>query len=403
MAKPKKRRRAPGSGSLTLLKSGRWQARRPHPTDLLVVPSSGQLRPRMVARSFDAVEDARGWLKKTDEEAFADSPEVVAPAPSATSFRVYADDWLAARDVRPRTRDHYRRLLEQWLYPTFGNKPLSAITPTAVRQWHNHSVGEDGHGATMRAHAYTLLKSVLSTAVDDDVIPSNPCRVKGGGKSPRSRKVKPLTLAEVDALTAAMPARLQAAVQVSVWCAPRFGELVALRRRDVNLKGGTLRIERAVVRVGGSPVPGPPKSDAGDRVVTMPTPLVEVVRAHLERHVGAEPDDLLFPATGGGYLSPSSLYKRFYPAREAIGRPDLHWHDLRHTGATLAASTGAPVAAVMRRTGHEDMNVHLSYNHPGEAEDRALADALGALMAGAPNTWQNVVPIESRRRTASGN
>ena len=186
----------------------------------------------------------------------------------------------------------------------------------------------------MRAHAYTLLKSVLSTAVDDDVIPSNPCRVKGGGKSPRSRKVKPLTLAEVDALTAAMPARLQAAVQVSVWCAPRLRELVALRRKDVNLKGGTLRIERAVVRVDGSPVPGPPKSDAGDRVVTMPAPLVEVVRAHLERHRRRGARRPAVPRNGWRRPVPSSLYKRFYPAREAIGRPDLHWHDLRHTGAT---------------------------------------------------------------------
>lgn len=402
MARSPKRRRKPGTGSISLLKSGRWQARRPHPTEVTTVRGTGQVRPKMVARSFAAKEDAEGWLRQTDAEAFADAPEVVTAPPSRTAFRAYADEWLAARKIRPRTRDHYRKLLDQWLYPTFGDQPLSAISPTMVRQWFNRSLGADGRGETMRAHAYTLLKSVLSTAVDDDVIPSNPCRIKGGGKSPRSRKVEPLTLEELDALTAAMPGRLQAAVQVSVWCAPRFGELVALRRSDVNLKAGTIRIKRAVVRVKGEPQVGPPKSDAGDRVVVMPPPLVDVMRGHLDRYVGSDPDALLFPAAGGGYLAPTSLYKRFYPAREAIGRPDLHWHDLRHTGATYAASTGAPVAAVMRRTGHDDVAVHLSYNHPGEAEDRALANALGEVMAKAPNTWQNVVPIESRRRTASG-
>ena len=63
-----------------------------------------------------------------------------------------------------------------------------------------------------------------------------------------------------------------------------------------------------------------------------------VIRAHLAAH-GHEPDALLFPAHHGGHLAPSTLYRVFYAAREAAGRPDLRFHDLRHTGAVLAAST----------------------------------------------------------------
>lgn len=78
-------------------------------------------------------------------------------------------------------------------------------------------------------------------------------------------------------------------------------------------------------------------------------------------------------------MAPSSLYRVFYPARTAAGRPDLSVHDLRHTGAVLAASTGATLAELMARLGHSTPGAALRYQHAADGRDAAIADALSPL------------------------
>jgi integrase len=104
-------------------------------------------------------------------------------------------------------------------------------------------------------------------------------------------------------------------------------------------------------------------------------PLVE---DHLARHAGPGRDALLFTALSVGYLTPGGLYDHFYPARLAAGRPDLRFHDLRHTGATLAAATGATLAELMRRIGHSTPHAAMRYQHAADDRDRAIAEALSA-------------------------
>jgi integrase len=101
---------------------------------------------------------------------------------------------------------------------------------------------------------------------------------------------------------------------------------------------------------------------------------------------------LLFPAGHGGHLVPSTLYGVFYPAREAAGRPDLRFHDLRHIGATLAAATGATLAELMARLGHSTPGAAMRYQHASADRDRVIAEALSQLAA------DNVTPI---RRTTT--
>lgn len=82
------------------------------------------------------------------------------------------------------------------------------------------------------------------------------------------------------------------------------------------------------------------------RDVAIPPHLIPVVRAQLKDHVAAGEGALLFPAAAdsNAHMAPSTLYKVYHPARKKAGRPDLRWHDLRHTGAVLAAQTGATLA-----------------------------------------------------------
>ena len=167
------------------------------------------------------------------------------------------------------------------------------------------------------------------------------------------------------------------------WCAMRFGELTELRGSDIDTRTGTIRIRRAVAWVDSEPVIGKPKSDAGTRDVAIPPHLLPLVRAHLLEH-GVGKTGLLFPAAQtNGHMRPATLYRVYYPAREKAGRPDLRFHDLRHTGAVLAASTGATLAELMGRLGHSTPAAAMRYQHAAQGRDAEIAVALSRLATDA--------------------
>jgi integrase len=196
-------------------------------------------------------------------------------------------------------------------------------------------------------------------------------------------KVKPATLDELEALVVAMrPDRYKLMVLLASWCALRFGELAELRRSDIDLRSGVVRVRRAVARADGQVIVGTPKSDAGTRDVAIPPHLLPMVKDHLRNITGGR-KGLLFPAADGeSHLATSTLYKSFYRARAAAGRPDLRFHDMRHTGAVLAASTGATLAELMGRLGHSTPGAALRYQHAAQGRDRAIAEALSRLAEG---------------------
>jgi integrase len=179
-----------------------------------------------------------------------------------------------------------------------------------------------------------------------------------------------------------LPERYKLMALLAAWCAMRFGELAELRRGDIDLRSNRVSITRGVVRVGGTFVVGSPKSDAGVRDVAVLPHLVPAVKAHLENYTGKGKDALLFPAAADSntHMAPSTLYKVYYPARKSAGRDDLRWHDLRHTGAVLAAQTGATLAELMGRLGHTTPGAAMRYQHAAADRDTEIARRLSALV-----------------------
>ncbi|MEO7980343.1 MAG: tyrosine-type recombinase/integrase [Sporichthyaceae bacterium] len=327
--------------------------------------------------TFETKQDARAWLSLRHSEIIRDEWAPPAPRGSAVRFGDYAESWIAGRDLKPRTRELYAAVLAARLAPTFRGLPVKSITPDLVRTWHTD---QGAATPTARAHAYSLLRSILGTAVQDGLILANPCHLRGAGSSRRVRRIRPASLEELEALVAAMPERYRVMTLLAAWCGLRFGELAELRRSDVDLTSGVLRVRRGVVRAGGEVIVGTPKSDAGIRDVTIPPHLLPAVRDHLRSSIVGGKDGLLFPARSGGHLAPSALYRVFYRARDKAGRPDLRWHDLRHTGAVLAASTGATLAELMARLGHSTPGAALRYQHAAQGRDAEIARALSALV-----------------------
>ena len=343
---------------------------------------------------FLTIKDARGWLSIQQAEIIRKTwtpPEaLVETAPrKVLTFKEYSDDWLEHRQVkgRPikdRTREHYRTLLDDHILPTFGALPIASITGDDVRAWYQRL---DPTAPTLRAHCYGLLRTILGTAAGTGKIALNPCNIEGAGSVKRVHTPRPATPAQVQALAWEMPRQYRAMVLLAAWCALRFGELTELRRRDVLLSKpdadpeGVVRIERAVVRTEDGFSVTTPKSDAGTRDVSIPPHLVSAIRGHLEQFA-PEPDDLLFPAEHGGHLAPATLYRRFYAARAKVGLPTLRWHDLRHTGADLAAVTGATLADLMGRLGHSTPAAAMRYQHASQNRDKELAAKLSKLANG---------------------
>ena len=355
------RRAARDWGKIRKLPSGRYQASYLDDT-----------RTRRTApATFRTRADAATWLSA--QQAALDKGTWRDPDAGAEAFAGYAARWLDERGLKPRTEHDYRRILDRLLLPEFGQVPLKAITPAAVRSWYARL---DPGAPVMRAHAYGLLRAMLRTAVADDLIAASPCRIRGAGQAKRTKQIRPATLAELEVITAAMPGRFQLMVLLAAWCQLRFGELTELRRADVDLAHGVLRVRRGVVRAGGQWIAGTPKSEAGVRDVTVPPDLMPLVHDHLTGHTGRGRDALLFTAASGGYLTPGGLYDFYYPARRSAGRPDLRFHDLRHTGATLAAATGATIAELMARLGHSTPGAAMRYQHATADRDRAIAEAL---------------------------
>ena len=363
-----------GFGYMRRMSSKRWQAS-------YQGPDMGR---HNAPRTFDTKGDAEAWL--ASERALISAgngspPAIRRPGGSeSVSLGAYARTWLRDRRLKPRSREGYEHLLQRYLLPEFGAVPLTDLSPAMVRAWW----GSLAEGTpTINARAYALLKAILNTAVADEEIVANPCRIRSATSVPRAREIRPATVEELGVIVAKMSENRRAAVLLCSWCAMRIGEVFELRRKDVDLRRGVVRVERSVAWVAGRPVVGSPKSAAGKRSVAIPPHVVPALRTHLDEFVSTGRESLLFPARDGvSHLQPSVFHDALRKARAAAERDDLRVHDLRHTGATMAALTGATLAELQQRLGHSFVGAALRYQHAAQGRDAAIAEALSRLARG---------------------
>jgi integrase len=172
----------------------------------------------------------------------------------------------------------------------------------------------------------------------------------------------------------------------------RYGELAALRRRDLDARCTTVTVRASLVELSnGTLFFGPPKSNAGRRTVTIPSEIRPDVRAHLRDFAGDDPDALVFTGGKGGELRRPNFQRavKWGETVAAVGLPGFHFHDLRHTGNTLAADTGASLADLMARMGHSSTRAAMVYQHASGRRDRSIADALSRTIAEARDRARN--------------
>jgi integrase len=352
-------------GQLRKLPSGRWQAGYTGPDG----------KRHKAPRTYATDDDAIGWLNIERRKIDLGTWGAVERS-DAITLRTYATRWLEQRQLRPRTRAHYESMLERLILPELGDAKIVTLTPAKIREWHS---GLGGEHPTRDAHCYALLHAVCATAVQDEVLDANPCRIRAAMQTSRRRDVDIITPAELDRLAAKMPPQLRASVLLAAWCGLRWGETAELRRSDVSADQSVLRVRRAVTYRNGKFYVGQPKTSAGVRDVAVPPHIRPMLKAHLRNHVGKPGDSLLFTDDDGTHLRDDRYRTPWVKARAAIGKPNLRVHDLRHIGAVLAAQSGATTAELMHRLGHTTPQMALRYQHVAEGRDAEIAERLSRL------------------------
>ncbi|MEV4919019.1 tyrosine-type recombinase/integrase [Streptomyces tirandamycinicus] len=366
MANRKGKRRA--FGAVRKLPSGRYQARYPGP--------DGVMRP--APDTFTTVRDADDWLaEKRTEIRRGDWQD---PDAGAVDFAEYALLWVKERRLSPTTDELYRRLLRLHVLPAFEGLDLDEITAPRVRSWRSERLDSTG-AATTVAKSYRLLKAILETAVEDELIRRNPCRIRGAGKETAAERPV-ATVDQVDALADALGPRWRLMVYLGAYGPLRPEEQAELRRKDVDLDGLTIRVRQAAPELTtGKRAEGPTKSDAGRRLVVLPAFLRTDLRRHLDWYAEKGPDGLLFVGEKGKPFRRSTFGRKWRTARTKVGLPDgFRFYDLRHTGHTLTTRSGATLKDTMVRAGQSTERAALIYQHSDAERQREVAAGLDRLV-----------------------
>jgi integrase len=368
------RKRARSFGTARRLPSGRWQVR---------YYDQAGIR-HTAPRTFPSKADANRYLAQVEADllrgAWTD------PRLARITFGEWVERWWpTTADLRPGTRTFYDYLLRRLLLPAFEDTPLGRIDPMTVRSWLAglHEFGEVT--PTTIAKAYRLLRRILNVAVEAGYLPRNPAVIKGAGLE-RAAEMRHVSIPQLHALAEAVPGRYRALVLVAGYGGLRWGELVGLRRRRVDLAGARIHVVEQVAEVAGKFIVAPPKTAAGQRVVVLPAVAVAALADHLDDYAAPGPDGLVFPSGRGTYLQRSNFSRLVWrPAVQQLGLDGLRFHDLRHTAATLAAAAGATTKELMERMGHTSPAVALRYQHVMADRQGAIAAALDGLVREAEN------------------
>jgi integrase len=355
-------------GRVRRLPSGRYQARYPAP--------DGTDRPAQ--QTFATKKAAEVWL--TMQESEIKRGDWLDPSAGTAPFAKYAADWLDQRDLSPKTAQLYELLLRLHLNPTFGEMGIGNVRQEHVRAWRTAELRTGRQqlppfGSVTVAKAYRLLRAILNTAVTDKRIRENPCQIRGADKeSSPERPV--ISVPEVYRLADAIEPRYRALVLLATFGNMRWGELAGLRRRYLDLDGRCVRVIETVHEFG-QLVKGTPKSEASKRKIILPELIIPELRRHLDTYSPSGPDGFVFVGVKGGQLRRSNFSKPWARALARAALPgDLHFHDLRHTGNTLAAEAGASLGELMNRMGHSSTRAARIYLHAREERERQLVATL---------------------------
>jgi len=306
--------------------------------------------------------------------------------PNRTRLAAFLERWLedAARpSIRPTTYVSYKGIVNNHIGPRIGGTSLALLNPTHVQRLYA-DMERDGVGPRVRQLTHAVLRRALKQALRWGLIVRNPCDAVDPPRVPK-HEISPFTSEQVQIfLAAAKSDRLYALFVVAVGTGMRLGEIFGLRWPDVDLKGRAISVRNTLIEVNGKITLAEPKTPKSRRRVDLPQVVIDALTEHRAQTMreGFASEPWVFCNSAGGPLRRTHFqFNHFKPILIAAGLPDIRFHDLRHTSATLLLAAGVHPKVVQERLGHSQIGITLdTYSHVVPTMQLEAAAKLDAMM-----------------------
>ncbi len=371
-------RRGRGEGGITKRKDGRWMAQAD-----LGWQDGKRRRKAFYGRTKREVQEKL-------REALHRQEHGLPPVPEQETVGAFLRRWLDVRQsrVRQRTLERYTQVVHAHLLPGLGRIRLAKLTPQDVATCLRR-IEESGSAYTARG-AREVLRAALNQAVRWELVSRNVAALTDPPRH-RTRQIEPLTPEQASTLLAAVAGeRLEALITVAVGLGLRQGEALGLRWQDVDLEAGVLSVRQTLERAGSEPRFGEPKTVRSRRTINLPGVVAAALRRHRTRQLeerlaaGARWRDsgLVFTNTIGTTIDKSRLHKDFKAILRTAELPDIRYHDLRHTAATLLLAQGVDPRTIMETLGHSQISLTMNtYAHVMPALQREAAAKMDEILS----------------------
>ncbi|WP_371801099.1 site-specific integrase [Streptomyces sp. NBC_01732] len=347
---------------------------------------------------------AENWLANVASD--MSRGQYIDPRAARVTFKGYAEKWLKAHSADLSSQIVTEQRLRLHAFPVLGSRPLDSFRPEHLRDLVSSLEANAGVSGAYARNIYGDVRAVLSAAVDDGLLPRNPCSAKSvRPPSVERRRVTPWLPSQVQAVRRALPARYRAMVDSGAGCGLRQGEIVGLAEDALDFEGGILRVVRQVKLIQGKAVFAPPKCNK-ERDVPLPSSVAEALRVHMDACKPVEvtlpwrkPDGpkvtarLLFTNTANGVVWRSNFnIQEWKPALALAGlipgardgkydsAREHGMHALRHFYASVLLDAGESIKAVSQYLGHTDPALTLRvYAHLMPSSQERTRNAIDGL------------------------
>jgi len=365
-------RRGKNEGSIYKRENGSWRAQ---------VSVDGE----RLSYSANTRAECNEWLRKTmdlvDKGMTFQSHNL--------TLKEYLVDWFTTKKntIKPKTAYDYGRLLTNYIYPPLGKIRLKELTTHRITRFYA-DMKRDGRGVRTIQIIHNILRSSLQDAVRGGIIGRNPCI---GALIPKGKpkEMKVLTADQVTRfLVAAESSRYKALYHLAITTGMRYGELIGLKWSDIDWDKGTIKIQRQLQYI---PHRGyefnDPKTRSGTRTVLLGKTALAKLKEHYYEYAYRDRtgENLIFINGVGTKVYFKRFHKDFKRVLELAGLPDIRFHDLRHTAATLMISNGIPVVVVSKILGHSKPSVTMNiYAHVSTEMQTEAAQLMENLVTPIP-------------------
>ena len=364
-AKTRQRRRKNGEGSIHQRADGRWE----------VQISTGDGRRKSLYGKTE--KEVRTKLKEAQR--FLDQGKPISYP--RQKVRDYFVSWLGVQKLKVKlsTFMNQERIVQKRINPILGNLLLAQVTTAHIQDFIQTLVDDKLSPGYIRL-IFRILNIALNHAIKLNMIPQNPCKHV---TLPRQEKHVYQTLNQQQAqklLQALRGHELECLITLALVTGMRRGELLALHWNDVDLVHGSLQVQyTATFLPGVGYQQTDPKTASSKRGIVLPAFVVEGLRTHRKQQLAQrlqtpswKDNDLVFPNRNGGYFSPTRLQQIFKAILQKAGLPDMRFHDVRHSAATILLTMNVPPKVVQELLGHSSITITMDlYGHVFPSMQRA--------------------------------